>query len=136
MGALNDIWQDVDPNDKYAFKMSTGGFANKAHLGRQSVTLRSKNTPVDTIDIASLLAREELALAREQVRLDSMKVINESMYDRSKWKLISFSSEETTGERTNGRAAQILDGDKNTFAAGVEKEGLVIYKSIRSLWNS
>ncbi len=115
MGARNDIWQDVDPNDKYAFKMSTGGFANKAHLGRQSVTLRSKNTPVDTIDIASLLAREELALAREQARLDSMKVINESMYDRSKWKLISFSSEETTGEKTNGRAAQILDGDKNTY---------------------
>ena len=116
IGARHDIYQDVDPNDKYAWVMATGGFANKMHIGKESVPLRtSKAAGIDTINLDALLAREELALAKEQMRLDSLQKIKESMYDKSNWELVSFSSEETTGEGTNGRAAQILDGDNNTY---------------------
>ncbi len=115
MGARNDIWQDVDPEDKFAWLMTTGGFANKAHIGNCIVPLRSTHTPVDTIDIDLLLAREELAFENERRRLDSIKAIQNSMHDKTNWELLSFSSEEPTGEGTNGRAAQIIDGDKNTY---------------------
>ena len=114
-GARNDIYQDVDPNDKYAWIMTTGGFANKAHIGKCLVPLRSDNTPVDTINLNVLLAREELAFAREKARLDSINFLKENMYDKTKWELLNFSSEEVTGEDTNGRAAQIIDGNENTY---------------------
>ena len=115
VGARNDIYQDVDPNDKYAWVMVSGGFFNGPHIGKQTVPLRSKATPVDTINLDILLAREELAFAKEQARLDSIKMIDELKYDKSKWELISYSSEELTGEKTHGRAAQIIDDDKNTY---------------------
>lgn len=115
MGARNDIWQDVDPEDKFAWLMTTGGFANKAHIGNCVVPLRSTNTPVDTIDLDLLLAREELAFENERHRLDSIKAIKDAMHDKSNWELLSFSSEETTGEGANGRAALIIDGDKDTY---------------------
>lgn len=115
VGARNDIYQDVDPNDKYAWVMVSGGFFNGPHIGKQTVPLRSKATPVDTIDLDVLLAREELAFVREQVRLDSIKMIDKLKYDNTKWELISYTSEELSGEGTNGRAAQIIDGDKNTY---------------------
>ena len=115
MGARNDIWQDVDPEDKFAWVMRTGGFTNKAHIGKCQVPLRSTNTPVDTIDLDLLLAREEQAFETERRRLDSLNAIKKASYDKSNWELISFSSEEKTGEQTNGRAAQIIDGDNKTY---------------------
>lgn len=114
-GARNDIWQGVDENDKYAWKMTTGGFANSSVIGKCEVPLRSKNTPVDTINLNVLLAREELALEKEQIRLDSISRMKEALYDNTTWEMLEFSSEETSGEGTNGRAAQIIDGDKNTY---------------------
>lgn len=38
-----------------------------------------------------------------------------SKYDKSGWKVISFSSQETSGEGSNGLASQIIDGDANTY---------------------
>ncbi len=119
MGKRNDIWQDVDPNDKYAWVMTTGGFHNKAHIGKSQVPLRTKNTPVDTIDIDALLAREELAFANERARLDSIAELNKYKYDNTKWELLSFSSEEPTGENKdgvhNGLASLIIDGNAKTY---------------------
>lgn len=119
MGKRNDIYQDIDPNDKYAWIMTTGGFHNKAHIGKAQVPLRTKNTPVDTIDLDVLLAREELAFANERARLDSIDELNKCKYDNTKWELLSFSSEEPTGENKNGvhngLAALIIDGDKDTY---------------------
>ena len=36
-------------------------------------------------------------------------------FDRTTWKVINFSSEEPTGEGTNGHATQIIDNDPSTF---------------------
>ena len=118
MGKRNDIWQDVDPNDPYAWLMVTGGFQNKAHIGKCEVPLRSKHTPVDTINIKALLAREELALENERARLDSINTLKKYKYDNTKWEMLKFSSEEPTGELKNynsGFAAQIIDGDTKTY---------------------
>lgn len=119
MGKRNDIWQGVDPNDKYAWIMVSGGFHNKIHQETCRVPLRSSNTPVDTIDIDALLAREELALARERARLDSLAELNKYKYDNTKWEMLSFSSEEPTGELSKGEnfgfAKSIIDGDLKTY---------------------
>ena len=119
MGKRNDIWQDVDPNDKYAWVMVSGGFHNNMHIGKCEVPLRSNNTPVDTIDIKSLLAREELAIASEVARLNVMADLEKYKYDNTKWELLSFSTEEPTGENKNGvhngLAKLIIDGDNDTY---------------------
>ncbi len=36
-------------------------------------------------------------------------------FDRNKWSIASFSSEETSGESSTGRAIDVLDGDTKTF---------------------
>ena len=115
MGARNDIWQDVDPEDKFAWLMITGGFTNKAHIGTCQVPMRTTHTPVDTINLDLLLAREELAFENERRRLDSISAMNAAMYDKSDWELLSFTSEEKTGEGTNGFAKLIIDNDKETY---------------------
>ena len=119
MGKRNDIWQDVDPNDKYAWVMVSGGFHNNMHIGKCEVPLRSNNTPVDTIDTKSLLAREELAIASEIARLNVMADLEKYKYDNTKWELLSFSTEEPTGENKNGvhngLAKLIIDGDNDTY---------------------
>ncbi|MBE6304198.1 MAG: DUF3472 domain-containing protein [Bacteroidales bacterium] len=118
-GKRNDIWQDVDPNDKYAWVMVSGGFHNNLHVGKCEVPLRSNNTPVDTIDIKALLAREELAIAKEAARLELMANTEKYKYDNTKWELLSFSSEEPTGENKdgvhNGLAKLIIDGNNDTY---------------------
>ena len=119
MGKRNDIWQDVDPKDKFAWVMRTGGFYNKSHIGTCEVPLRTKNTPVDTINIKALLAREELAIANEKARLDSMAELKKYKYDNTKWELLSFSDEEPTGELSKGEnyglAKSIIDDDLKTY---------------------
>ncbi len=71
IGARKDYWQDIDPNDPTAWKMTTGGFANQAHEGNSELVLRTDHTPVDTINLDALLAREELALEKERKRLEA-----------------------------------------------------------------
>ncbi len=119
MGKRNDIWQDVDPNDKYAWVMVSGGFHNKLHVGKCEVPLRTKNTPVDTIDTKALLAREDLAIANEIERLNAMADLGKYKYDNTKWELLSFSSEEPNGENKNGAhnglAKLIIDGKDDTY---------------------
>ena len=119
LGKRNDIWQDVDPNDKYAWVMVSGGFHNKMHIGTCKVPLRTSNQPVDTINIKALLAREDLAIASEVARLELMANVEKYKYDNTKWELISFSSEEPTGENKdgvhNGFAKLIIDGNKDTY---------------------
>ena len=81
--------------------------------------MRSNDTPVDTINIKALLAREELAIAKETARLELMANITKYKYDNTKWELLSFSSEEPTGENKdgvhNGLAKLIIDGDNDTY---------------------
>ena len=119
LGKRNDIWQDVDPNDKYAWIMASGGFQNNMHIGKCEVPLREENHPVDTIDTDALLAREDLAIAKEIARLDSLANFEKYKYDNTKWEMLSFSSEEPTGELVKGDnfgfAKSILDGDPKTY---------------------
>ncbi len=100
--------------------MASGGFQNKMHIEECQVPLRKDNTPVDTIDLDALLAREDLAFAKERARLDSIAEIEKYKYDNTKWEMLSFSNEEPTGEVVKGNenyglAKSIIDGDEKTY---------------------
>ena len=119
LGKRNDIWQDVDPNDPYAWIMVSGGFHNNLHVGTCRVPLRTANHPVDTINTSALLAREQLAIDNEIARLDSIANLEKYKYDNTKWEMLSFSSEEPTGELSKGEnfgfAKSIIDGNTKTY---------------------
>jgi hypothetical protein len=89
------------------------------HIGTCKVPLRTSNQPVDTINIKALLAREDLAIANEIARLDSAANLKKYKYDNTKWEMLSFSSEEPTGELSKGEnfgfAKSIIDGDIKTY---------------------
>lgn len=113
-GARNDWGQGVADDVPGAFFMATGGYLPTDMRG-SSVTLRTDNTPVDTIDLETLEARVDLAVANEQEQMAQDELFNDSCYDKSGWEVVSFSSQETAGEGSNGRAALVIDGDDDTY---------------------
>lgn len=114
IGARNDYAQGKDSEDPKAFYMTTGGFTGTV-TSSSSVTLNSSDAPVDTINLERLKARVDQAIAKEEAELKAAEDFRQSLYNKSSWKVVSFSSEEAQGEGTNGRAAQIIDGDDATY---------------------
>ena len=74
-----------------------------------------KRQPVDTINITPLNDRVLTAIANEKERNEKEQLFNDNILKKTGWKAIEYSSEETTGEGSNGRAQQIVDGDDNTY---------------------
>ena len=70
---------------------------------------------VDTIDIAPLDLRVRQAIQKEIDRATEDELFTQNLLDKKGWTVIEKSSEETSGEGTNGRAQQIVDGDDNTY---------------------
>lgn len=114
-GARNDWGQGVAANEPGAFFMTTGGFTPTNTKG-SSVPLNTVNTPIDTIDIAALNARVEEAIAKEKAAIKEAENYEKSKYNKTGWQVVSFSSQEASGEpNNNGYAALIIDGDKKTY---------------------
>lgn len=114
VGSRTDYGQGKDTADASAFFMQSGAYL-PTYKTESSVTLRNNNTPVDTIDIAALEARVDLAIAKEEAALKEAEEFSKSILDKTGWEVTSFSSQETSGEGTNGRAAQIIDGSTSTY---------------------
>lgn len=114
IGARNDWGQGVAENQPGAFFMTTGGFTTTNKKGN-SIPLNIVHTPIDTINISLLEARIDAAIAKEKAAIEEQENYEKSKYDKTGWQVVSFSSEEKSGEGTNGRAAQIIDGDKKTY---------------------
>jgi hypothetical protein len=114
VGARTDYGQGQDVNNANTFFMTTGGYL-ATNTRANKVPLNTDNTPVDTINIDKLEARVDLAVAKEAAALEQAEKIKTSCYDKTGWEVISYSSEETSGEGTNGRAAEIIDGSTDTY---------------------
>ena len=114
-GARTDYGQGTtdSPADR-TFFMQTGGYTSTKKT--KSVTaLATDYTPVDTINITPLNDRVLTAIANEKERNEKEQLFNDNILKKTGWKAIEYSSEETAGEGSNGRAQQIVDGDDDTY---------------------
>ena len=114
-GARTDYGQGAtdNPADR-TFFMQTGGYTS-TNKTKTTVALATDHTPVDTINITPLNDRVLTAIANEKERNEKEQLFNDNILKKTGWTAIDFSSEETAGEGTNGRAQQIVDGDDNTY---------------------
>ena len=114
IGARTDYAQGASDEIPGAFFMQNGGYLSHKETAKQ-VPLNTDNTPVDTINLAVLEARVDQAIANEKNQIEKEELFKENILDKKGWELIDFSSEETSGEGENGRAALTIDGDVNTY---------------------
>lgn len=114
-GARTDYGQGAtsNPADR-TFFMQTGGYTS-TNKTKTTVALATDYTPVDTINITPLNDRVLTAIANEKERTEKEQLFNDNILKKTGWKAIEYSSEETTGEGSNGRAQQIVDGYDNTY---------------------
>ena len=114
LGARKDFGQGRDTENPNTFFMTSGGYT-ATNKRENTVELNTSNLPVDTISVEKLLSRVDEAIAREDSTLKAAAELQASKYDKTGWEVVSFSSQETSGEGTNGRAAQIIDGNTSTY---------------------
>lgn len=114
-GARTDYGQGTtdNPADR-TFFMQTGGYTSTKKT-KTVTALATDYTPVDTINITPLNDRVLTAIANEKERNEKEQLFNDNILKKTGWKAIEYSSEETAGEGTNGRAQQIVDGYDNTY---------------------
>lgn len=114
-GARTDYGQGTtdNPADR-TFFMQTGGYTSTKKT-KTVTALATDYTPVDTINITPLNDRVLTAIANEKTRIEKEQLFNDNILKKTGWKAIEYSSEETAGEGTNGRAQQIVDGYDNTY---------------------
>ena len=114
-GARTDYGQGTTDNaaDR-TFFMQTGGYTS-TNKTKTTVALATDYTPVDTINITPLNDRVLTAIANEKERNEKEQLFNDNILKKTGWKAIEYSSEETAGEGSNGRAQQIVDGYDNTY---------------------
>ncbi|WP_297035211.1 DUF3472 domain-containing protein [Prevotella sp.] len=114
-GARTDYGQGTTDNaaDR-TFFMQTGGYTS-TNKAKTVTALAIDNTPVDTTNITPLNDRVLTAIANEKERNEKEQLFNDNILKKTGWKAIEYSSEETAGEGSKGRAQQIVDGDDNTY---------------------
>lgn len=114
-GARTDYGQGTtdNPADR-TFFMQTGGYTSTKKT-KTVTALATDYTPVDTINITPLNDRVLTAIANEKERTEKEQLFNDNILKKTGWKAIEYSSEETAGEGSKGRAQQIVDGDDNTY---------------------
>lgn len=113
-GARTDYGQGLTTDFDNCLFMQTGGYLPTVTKAKNH-KLSSDATPVDTINLDTMLARVDQAIEAEKARLAEDALFTDNVYDKTGWEVISYSSQETSGEGTNGRAAQVIDGDADTY---------------------
>ncbi|MCC8145140.1 MAG: discoidin domain-containing protein [Bacteroidales bacterium] len=105
-GQRIDFEQGVSDEYPSYFYMVSGGYGEKKKTANQ-VPLQT-NYP--TMDLASFTARVDEALLNEE------RMNNLVYKDKTNWEVISFSSQEASGESNgNGLASLIIDGNTSTY---------------------
>lgn len=114
-GTRTDYGQGTtdNPADR-TFFMQTGGYTS-TNKTKTTVALATDYTPVDTINITPLNDRVLTAIANEKARIEKEQLFVDNLMDKTGWEAIEYSSEETAGEGTNGRAQQTVDSDDDTY---------------------
>lgn len=114
-GARTDYGQGTTDNPaNRTFFMQTGGYTS-TNKTKTTVALATDYTPVDTINITPLNDRVLTAIANEKARIEKEQLFVDNLMDKTGWEAIEYSSEETAGEGTNGRAQQTVDSDDDTY---------------------
>ncbi|SNS16822.1 F5/8 type C domain-containing protein [Belliella buryatensis] len=90
--------------DNGKFYLQNCGFFDQ-NTTLNSMHSRSSNNQTPQIDFEFLETLGVAITTPEQVQ----------EMDKSEWEIISFSSEETSGEGATGRAKDVIDGDVNTY---------------------
>lgn len=112
VGQRIDFEQGVPAEDNKKFYMLSGGY------GQTLKTTANTTLYVDILDFPEL---NNLDLKQFEDRVDQAlereKYLNNLPYlEKTTWQLVSFSSEEASGESNgNGKAALIIDGDDATY---------------------
>lgn len=113
-GARDDFEQGVTQDFPGTFYMKSGGYTGTKKTA-DMVPLNETDTPIDTINLEALTQRVDQAVLNEIKRIEEKEMFEKNLIDKKNWKVISFSSQETSGEGNNGRAQQIIDGDDATY---------------------
>lgn len=113
-GARDDFEQGVTDDFPGTFYMRTGGYTGTKKTANM-VPLNTDDTPVDTINLEALTQRVDLAVQNEIDRIEEKESFEKNQLDKSKWKVIYYSSQEESGEGSNGRAQQTIDGNDDTY---------------------
>ena len=114
IGARNDFGHGIATEYDRCFYMTTGGYGQTV-TGNTTLNLHEDNNIVENIDLNALEARIREAI-RKQNTLKSLNTLSgHPMIETTGWRVIAWSDEETSGEGTNGRATQILDGNEDTY---------------------
>lgn len=114
IGARNDYQQGALTDSDYpTFYMQSGAYTT--HRESSGTIKRVGTEVVDSINLEALSARVQQAVDKEKRQKVEEAAFNNNLLDKTGWEVIYKSSEETSGEGSNGRAQQIVDGDNNTY---------------------
>lgn len=104
----------TDPGHEDKFYMLSGGYG-KTHKGETTVPLIDiEDFPtLNELDLTPFIERVDLALRKESGEPETDGTIQ--YLNKNGWKVLSFTSEQTSGEGTNGPANLTIDGDDNTY---------------------
>ena len=114
-GQRIDFEQGVAPEDPTKFYMLSGGYGKTVKTPTKSVPyVDIVNFPyLRDLDLSQFSDRVDEALQRE---IEWKEILEKLQYkDKTGWQVLYYSSQETSGEGSNGRAAQIIDGNDATY---------------------
>lgn len=114
-GARNDYGQGRSDEYDNCFFMSTGGYTPTVQTDK-SVPLKTDFTPATDEELARLLERVDQAVRTEQANnFDKEIQASCPQHDTKDWSVTAYSDQADSGEGSNGRAAQTIDGDQDTY---------------------
>lgn len=114
VGQRIDFEQGVSSDEGHTdkFYMASGGYG-KTVKTENTLPLITNFAPLEELDLTPFIERVDEALKKEAGLIENLE--NFQYLDKTAWKVLSYSSQEISGEGTNGRAAQIIDGNDNTY---------------------
>lgn len=113
-GQRIDYEQGVDADDPTKFYMLSGGYGKTLKTGDTVPYVAIEDFPyLRDLDLAPFKERIDEALVAEEAWNNTLNSLQYK--DQSDWEMLSYSSQEVSGEGSNGRAAQMIDGKDNTY---------------------
>ena len=120
-GARGDTYQGMvnDYQGEAAIYMESGGYGRVSNSSSNALLplLSAKNIVPTDQKLRELVERDVIPAIQMQDEQRMEIALKNSLVqlDQTEWTVTAFSSQETSGEGTNGRAAQTIDGDPTTY---------------------
>ncbi len=124
----SDYGHGVTSEFENTFFMEHGGFFTKEHDSLAYAGIPRDQSCVDTIDIEAKTERINQAIQKQARAEAALKLQqNGETYDLRTWEVIGFSDQSEEGDGDNGRAAQAVDGNADTYWRNKWKNGGILY---------